>query len=185
MADRKFQILVVEDDELDRLIIKKALKSASINHDLYFAEDHESGKAATQNQEYDCIFLDYNLPGGTGIDLLKEIRKAGNQSPIIIVTSQGDEKIAVEAMKTGANDYIPKDLLTGDGIAQSVRYMVNLKEQASRQRELELQLSTTQNQLKAVVANAPIILFALNKNSEFTLFEGKGLEELKIDKEKK
>lgn len=184
MADRKFQILVVEDDELDRLIIKKALKSASINHDLYFAEDHESGKAATQNQEYDCIFLDYNLPGGTGIDLLKEIRKAGNQSPIIIVTSQGDEKIAVEAMKTGANDYIPKDLLTGDGIAQSVRYMVNLKEQASRQRELELQLSTTQNQLKAVVANAPIILFALNKNSEFTLFEGKGLEELKIDKEK-
>ncbi|MFZ7144011.1 MAG: response regulator, partial [Bacteroidota bacterium] len=109
---------------------------------------------------------------------------SGNQSSIIIVTSQGDEKIAVEAMKTGANDYIPKDLLTGEGIAQSVRYMVNLKEQATRQRELELQLSTTQNQLKAVVANSPIILFALNKNSEFTLFEGKGLEELKIDKEK-
>jgi len=184
MIDRKLQILVVEDDELDRLIIKKALKNSSIIHDLHFAEDHESGKAATQNQEYDCIFLDYNLPGGTGLELLKEIRSAGNQSPIIIVTSQGDEKIAVEAMKNGANDYIPKNLLSGDGIAQSVRYMVNMKEQSGRQRELEMQLSTAQNQLKAVVANSPIILFAVNAQSEITLFEGKGLDELKIDKEK-
>lgn len=184
MTERKFQILVVEDDELDRLIIKKALRGASINHDLHFAEDHESGKEATQGREYDCIFLDYNLPGGTGLELLKEIRSAGNQSPIIIVTSQGDEKIAVEAMKNGANDYIPKNLLSGDGIAQSVRYMVNMKEQESRRRELELQLTTAQNQLKAVVSNSPIILFALNKTGEISLFEGKGLDELNIDKNK-
>jgi len=87
-------------------------------------------------------------------------------------------------MKNGANDYIPKNLLSGDGIAQSVRYMVNMKEQSGRQRELEMQLSTAQNQLKAVVANSPIILFAVNAQSEITLFEGKGLDELKIDKEK-
>jgi signal transduction histidine kinase/HPt (histidine-containing phosphotransfer) domain-containing protein len=184
MVNRKFQILVVEDDELDRLIIKKALKSASINHDLHFAEDHESGKIATDGKEYDCIFLDYNLPGGTGLELLKEIRATGNQSPIIIVTSQGDEKIAVEAMKNGANDYIPKNLLTGDGIAQSVRYMVNMKENEKRQRELEFQLIETQHQLNAVVANAPIILFALNVVGEIRLFEGKGLNELNIEKEK-
>ena len=74
-------------------------------------------------------------------------------------------------MKNGANDYIPKNLLSGDGIAQSVRYMVNMKEQSGRQRELEMQLSTAQNQLKAVVANSPIILFAVNAQSEITLFE--------------
>ncbi len=183
MRDRKFQILVVEDDELDRLIIKKALKSASIEHDLYFAEDHESGKAATENTEYDCIFLDYNLPGGTGLELLKAIRAAKNESPIIIVTSQGDEKIAVEAMKNGANDYIPKNLLTGEGIAQSVRYMVNITEQKKRQTELELKLIATQHQLNAVISNAPIILFALNTKGEIILFEGKGLNDLNIDKE--
>ncbi len=182
MEDRKFQILVVEDDELDRLIMKKALRSSNINHDLFFAEDHESGKEATKDKEYDCIFLDYNLPGGTGLELLKEIRKSGNESPIIIVTSQGDEKIAVEAMKNGANDYIPKNFLSGEGIAQSVRYMVSIKENKSRHRELELQLSAAQNQLKAVVANSPIILFAVNNKSEITLFEGKGLDELNIDK---
>ena len=183
MVDRKFQILVVEDDDLDRLIIKKALKSSNINHDLHFAEDHESGKIATADKEYDCIFLDYNLPGGTGLELLKAIRLSGNLSPIIIVTSQGDEKIAVDAMKNGANDYIPKALLTGDGIAQSVRYMVNMKEKERRQKELESQLIATQHQLNAVVANAPIILFALNLQGVITLFEGKGLIELNINKD--
>jgi signal transduction histidine kinase/ActR/RegA family two-component response regulator/HPt (histidine-containing phosphotransfer) domain-containing protein len=183
MTEYKIQILVVEDDDLDRMIIKRALKESEINYDLFFADDHESGKKATDGKEYDCIFLDYNLPGGTGLELLKAIRAKDISSPIIIVTSQGDEKIAVEAMKLGANDYIPKDLLTTDGISQSVRYMVALKEQSRHRRELENQLKETQKQLNTVVANAPIILFSLNKNAEFRLIEGKGLEGLEINKD--
>jgi PAS domain S-box-containing protein len=183
MPDKKLQILVVEDDAIDRMTIKRELKSSGIVHDLYFAEDHETGKQATDGKEYDCIFLDYNLPGGSGLELLKTIRGAGNQSPIIIVTGQGDEKIAVEVMKNGANDYIPKILLTGDGLAQSIRYMVYLKECERRQRDLENQLKATQKQLETVVANAPIIVFSLDENGMFHLFEGQGLNSLGINQE--
>src|SRR6185295_3496089 len=105
MEDKVVKILCVEDDELDRMIIKRAVKSSGMNIDLSFAEDIDSGKEQTKSTEYDCIFLDYNLPGGSGIELLKYIRNNNNQSPVIIVTSQGDEKIAVEAMKNGASDY--------------------------------------------------------------------------------
>src|SRR5262245_41344374 len=132
MSEKAIQILVVEDDDLDRRIIRKALKESGIQHELFFAEDHESGKAAIIGKDYDCIFLDYKLPGGTGLELLKEIRDAGNTSPIIIVTSQRDVKIAVEAIKLGADDYIPKNLLSADGIAQSVRYMIHMKEHNRR-----------------------------------------------------
>lgn len=183
MADQMLQILVVEDDELDRMIMRRALKASGIRHELHFAEDHESGKEAAGQMEYDCIFLDYNLPGGTGLELLKQIRTAGNNSPIIIVTSQGDEKIAVEAMKNGANDYIPKSLLSADGIAQSVRFMVTLKQKEKEKSLLESQLVQTQKKLQTVVANSPIILFALDEDEKFTLFEGKGLEEMKINKQ--
>lgn len=182
MEEQILQILVVEDDELDRMIMKRALNASGIKHQLHFAVDHESGLAAAIERDYDCIFLDYNLPGGTGLELLKAIREAENTSPIIIVTSQGDEKLAVQAMRNGANDYIPKVLLSPEGIAQSVRYMVNLKKTDKQRRLLEVQLVDTQRRLQTVVANSPIILFALDENATFTLFEGKGLADVGIDK---
>src|SRR5436189_6083609 len=101
MADKSVKVLCVEDDELDRMIIKRAVKSSGMNIELSFAEDIDSGKEKTKGTDYDCIFLDYNLPGGDGLDLLKHIRSNNNLSPVIIVTSQGDEKIAVDAMKNG------------------------------------------------------------------------------------
>ncbi len=182
MADQLIHILVVEDDELDRMIIKRALKSSGINVEVTFAEDHESGKAATLNKNYDCIFLDYNLPGGTGLELLKSIREQGNTSPIIIVTSHGDEKVAVEAMKSGASDYIPKSLLSPEGLGQSLRYVIRFKEAEREKARIEHALSETEKRLQTIVAHSPIILFALDEQGIFTIFEGKGVESLGADK---
>ncbi len=182
MTEQILHILVVEDDEVDRMIMKRALHASGIQHQLQIAIDHESGLTAAVKQEYDCIFLDYNLPGGTGLELLKAIRAAENTSPIIIVTSQGDEKLAVQAMRNGANDYIPKVLLSPEGIAQSVRYMISLKKTEKERKLLQSQLLDTQRRLQTVVANSPIILFALDENAVFTLFEGKGLSDIGINK---
>ncbi|REK33715.1 MAG: response regulator [Bacteroidetes bacterium] len=178
MSENKLQILVVEDDHLDRIIIKKALNGCGIPVNIHFAEDHESGLAAADGKEFDGIFLDYNLPGGTGLELLMAIRDSGNTSPIIIVTSQGDEKIAVEVMKNGANDYIPKSLLSPDGIGQSVRYMVNLKQKESESKLLQKKLEDTKRRLQTVVSNSPIILFTLDNHGIYHLFEGKGIDSL-------
>ena len=182
MIVQPIHVLVVEDDELDRMIIKRALKSSGINVEVTFAEDHESGKAATIVKNYDCIFLDYNLPGGTGLELLKTIREQGNTSPIIIVTSPGDEKVAVEAMKSGASDYIPKSLLSPEGLAQSLRYVIRFKEAEREKDRIEQALRESERRLHTVVSNSPIILFALDKKGIFTLFEGKGIEGLKADR---
>lgn len=182
MSEKIIQILAVEDDALDRKIIKNALRDSGVNHELTFAVDHETGVTAATGKEYDCIFLDYNLPGGTGLELLKVIRASGNSSPIIVVTSQSDARIAAEIMKYGADEYIQKDFLSKDGIAQCVRFMVSKKEQAAYQRELENKLKQTQKQLNTVVVNAPIILFSLDQNGEFQVFEGKGLDNINIDK---
>lgn len=184
MSEKILQILIVEDDSVDRDTIKRALKGSGIKHELFFAEDHESGKKATLGKEYDCVFLDYNLPGGTGLELLKEIRESENKSPIIMVTGLGDETLAVESMKLGADDYIPKNLITASSIGQNVRHAIKGKENEKRQHELEKQLKETQKKLSTVVSNSPIILFSLNDKADFILFEGKGLESLGIEKEK-
>ncbi len=181
MAEKSIKVLCVEDDELDQMIIKRAVKSSGLNIDLSFADDIDSGKEKTTDTEYDCIFLDYNLPGGSGLELLKFIRANNNQSPVIIVTSQGDEKIAVEAMKNGASDYIPKNLLTAEGLAQSLRFVLKMKESEHERTRIQRELLETQKKLAAVIANSPIILFILDEQGNFTLFEGKGLHETGID----
>ncbi len=172
---KPIKVLIIEDDELDRMIVKRAINSSGLSVEMTFAEDIDSGKEAANGKIYDCIFLDYNLPGGTGLQLLKDIRNSGNDSPIIIITSHGDEKMAVEAMKSGASDYIPKNLLTPDGLAQSLHYVVRMKQQEERRIQVEKDLKETEKRLQTVVANSPIILFSIDDKGMFTLFEGKGV----------
>lgn len=173
MAPTPLQILYIEDNDLDRMIMKRALNNSGFPVVLRFAENMEEGRVATEDIEYDCIFLDYNLPGGTGLELLKMIRASGNESPIIIVTSHGDEKIAVEAMKNGANDYIPKDFLSADGLSQSLRFVIRFREQERERIALQKELNAAQQQLQAVASNSPIILFAFDQDQRLSLLEGR------------
>lgn len=182
MKTDQLRVLYVEDDDLDRMILQRAVKSTGLNIELTFAEDIETGREATLDTNYDCIFLDYNLPGGSGIELLKSIRAGGNKSPVIIVTSQGDEKLAVEAMKSGANDYIPKKLISPEGVAQTMRHCIRMKEAEEERQRIEKDLRSTQIMLETVVVNAPIILFSLDSEKKFTLFKGKGVDNFNIDK---
>ena len=79
---RPIKVLIIEDDELDRMIVKRAINSSGMNVEMSFADDVDTGKEATTGVIYDCIFLDYNLPGGTGLELLKE------HKPSLIISDQ-------------------------------------------------------------------------------------------------
>lgn len=178
---KKLQILVIEDDELDRMIIRRALDGADMNTEVAFADSMESAKKAA-TQPYDCIFIDYNLPGGNGLELMKYIREAGNNSPIIVVTSQGDERIAVEIMKNGAADYITKNMLTAESLKQILRHIFRLRESEGEKTRFARALQNTQKTLQTVVANAPVILFSIDMNGILTMLEGKGISEFDLDR---
>lgn len=59
-------------------------------------------------QKYDLLLLDYKLPDGTGLEALEELPQRGYQLPVIMITGQGDERLAVQAMQAGAADYLIK-----------------------------------------------------------------------------
>lgn len=104
-----FNILIVEDDQDQAFLAQKVLllKDPSYNVEITF-----SGEAALQALEknsFNMVFLDYSLPGITGLETLKKIRSSGFEYPVIMVTGAGSERVAVEAMKSGASDYIVKD----------------------------------------------------------------------------
>ena len=144
---QSIKILIVDDDEVDRMVILRALKRAGIQADISTADSIAHAIAAVHLHPFDCVFLDYRLPGGDGLELLQTFRNEGFTMPIIVVTSQGDEKIAVEVMKSGGTDYITKQMLNTEGIAQIMRNAIRTHQTESERRATAAALAASESRL--------------------------------------
>jgi two-component system, NarL family, sensor histidine kinase BarA len=82
--------------------------------------------ATPDQQNFDCVLLDYRLPDGDALDLVQQVRSSGSKVPLIVLTGQGDEQIAVQVMKAGASDYLPKSKVSPETLARSVRNAVRI-----------------------------------------------------------
>lgn len=120
------KILVVDDDEVDRMAVRRALKSAGVAMELTEVSDCANAIASLQQFTFDCIFLDYLLPDGDGLNLVQQIRALGITVPLVVLTGQGDEQIAVQVMKAGAVDYIPKTRLSPANLSQVLWQAIRL-----------------------------------------------------------
>jgi CheY-like chemotaxis protein len=125
------RVLVVDDDAVDRMIVRRALARSGVEAVLDEAATVLEALALVGGGGYDCVLLDYNLPGGDGLTLLRGIRQAGLALPVVMLTGQGGEEVAVELMKAGAADYIAKAALTPARLAQSLRHAVDLARAAA------------------------------------------------------
>jgi PAS domain S-box-containing protein len=120
MLDQKIEILVVDDDEVDRMAVRRALRKAGVNAKLYNAEDARGAIAILEQRTFDCVFLDYRLPDGDGLQLIRDIRQRGIKVPLVALTGQGGEQIAVDLMKAGASDYLAKRMLAPETLSHSL-----------------------------------------------------------------
>ncbi|MCH7782172.1 response regulator [candidate division KSB1 bacterium] len=101
----KMKILHIEDDKVDRMAFEKFVKKGNLRYDLTISVSVEEARKALKNNEFDIVLSDYQLGDGTVMDIMD----LTNKTPVIIVTGEGDEKIAVKALKEGASDYLVKD----------------------------------------------------------------------------
>src|SRR5438270_8547182 len=103
----KWRVLVVDDEEAARYGIRRALGGS--DYDITEAGSVEEARAEINARAPDLLLLDVNLPGLSGLDFLRELATEGDDSPpVIMVTAYGSERVAVEAIKTGAYDYLSK-----------------------------------------------------------------------------
>jgi Response regulator containing CheY-like receiver, AAA-type ATPase, and DNA-binding domains len=105
-------------------ILPATAKLSKENKSQHLSEVEETEKGLLLNQifecKFDCVFLDYGLPDGDGLSLVQNVREAGLKVPLIVLTGQGDEQIAVELMKAGASDYIAKSKLSPKSLSRSM-----------------------------------------------------------------
>ncbi|MBP9925215.1 MAG: response regulator transcription factor [Cyclobacteriaceae bacterium] len=99
-------ILLVEDERKTIQYIKKGLEEHGYEVDT--AEDGKSGKNLAFRNEYNLIITDVMMPHLSGTDLCKELRKAKNETPILMLTALGDTDDVVAGLDSGADDYLAK-----------------------------------------------------------------------------
>ena len=104
------RLLIVDDEEASRYGMRRALTTFGYN--VSEADSAEAARALLRQQPADLMLLDVNLPGMSGLDFLRELQTPetanGNAPLVIIITAHGSERMAVEAVKAGAYDYLSK-----------------------------------------------------------------------------
>src|SRR5215475_5981042 len=99
--------MIVDDEEAARYGMRRAL--STLGYNITEAGSAEAARALLKTHEPDLLLLDVNLPGMSGLDFLRELKSANGNGPlVIIVTAHGSERMAVEAVKAGAYDYLSK-----------------------------------------------------------------------------
>jgi diguanylate cyclase (GGDEF)-like protein len=105
------RILYIEDDPGLARLVQKRLGRAGYSVDI--ASDGEQGIARYHADSYDVVFVDQTLPVYDGLEVIRILGSNGSLPPTVMITGTGDERVAVEAMKLGAGDYIVKDAEAG------------------------------------------------------------------------
>lgn len=163
MAPRPLRVLHLEDNELDHELALVHLRRAGIDVSCRRVESRAEFEAAL-DEPWDLILSDYNLPDFTGVEAFRLLQARGGELPFIIVSGEIGEETAVEAMRSGASDYLLKNNLAR--LAPAVEHAIEVQEtrrartvadrelQASRKRlsELAQHLQTSIESERAAIA---------------------------------
>ena len=131
------KILVVDDSPEDRATIRRhLLKDNPQAFQIVETETGVDGWETLESTTPDCILLDFNLPDFEGIQFLESLLKAKGvwAPPVVLLTGQGNEALAVQAMKCGAHDYVPKENLEPLLLQHSIQRAIT---RAKKLREVE------------------------------------------------
>jgi signal transduction histidine kinase len=121
----RIRLLVVDDDEVDRLAIRRAVEHSDLDAELREALTADAAEPLLA-QPFDCILLDHDLPGVTGIELTSKLRAAGDPTPVILVTGTHDEDLLQTAVDAGITDFIPKSDVSPRRLALRIRFAIRI-----------------------------------------------------------
>ena len=165
MSKQQIRVLIVEDDQVDRMACRRALAQDNPDYEfvLYEAETGRDGLQQAHAQVPDCVLLDYHLPDMNGLEFLAELRNdLGNTAvPVMMLTGSDNVSVAVEALKRGAQDYLVKDTNRQYlELLPAVIQRVMREQQASHEKkQMESRLIQAEARYRLLVEHIPAITY--------------------------
>lgn len=155
MTDR-IKLLMIDDDLVDRLAIRRAIEQSGLAADV---EEAASAKEALQkvaDKTYDCLLLDHDLPLTSGIEVARQLRSKGNLTPIVFVTGQQNEELLQAAVDAGVTDFFPKGDLSPRRLALRIRFAIRIgraEAESAKSLAAATQASRARDDVLAVVSH--------------------------------
>jgi DNA-binding response OmpR family regulator len=109
MLETPLRVLLVEDKKHDYILSKRTLDRSHLACEIVWVQKGDDALNLLQAQTFDVITLDFQLPDMNGLEVLQHIIDNKIDVPVLFVTGSGNEQVAVQAMKRGAQDYMVKD----------------------------------------------------------------------------
>lgn len=140
---RRIRVLLVEDNPGDARLVEVLLSEASSSAEFEVVRAGTLGEALgrLRGKSFEAILLDLSLPDSAGLETVSRMREAAPRTPMVVLSGQEDEGVALQAVHLGAQDYLIKGRGDGELIARSLRYSIerNRIEEALRERERRLE----------------------------------------------
>ena len=182
MTSPAFRILLVEDNDADARMVHELLKDAATagigaqRPTLARVARLREAEARLEDSAFDVILLDLSLPDAEGLHAVTRLHALSPDVPIVVMSAQHDEALALAGVQAGAQDYLVKGRVESDGLARAVRYAVARKREAQERTRQAAALWASEQRLATIVMNAPLVLFGIDREGRRTLSIGKGLE---------
>lgn len=150
------RLLAIEDDDGDaELLRRKLLAIDEWQFDFIHVSDLDAAWREYANGNIDVTVLDFFLGKESALEFLGKLRETGHIGSVIVVTGQGDERVAVSLMRSGADDYLTKESLNSDSLCRSIRHARSCY--ARRAAEEELRQKNTQLEILLEQAKAATV----------------------------
>jgi two-component system NtrC family response regulator len=138
------RILFIDDDKAGREVALFNLRRAG--YEITPAEDGQEGLSLFSPEKFDLVITDVKMPGISGIEVLRRIKKQAPEIPVLVITAFGNVETAVEAMKNGAYDFIGKPFQR-DQLLLSVERALERRRLATEVRELRIRASGVEREI--------------------------------------
>src|SRR6059058_2503206 len=132
-------LLIVDDEKTQREGLRAALED---RYDVYLAEDAKAAMELLEREHFDVLLTDLRLPNEDGMKLISRARSLPKPPVCILMTAYGSEEVAVQAMKSGADDYIAKGRMQIDELEMRIARVLRQQNLEAENVSLRQQLQT-------------------------------------------
>ena len=157
------KILLVEDSLTDAALVQRYLRDVEDPHEVRVIRRFSELADALAGEPFDILLLDMTLPDGEGLDLYRQVRELVPDIPVVILSARADEKLALDAVAAGAQDYLLKGHVDAVTLKRALRYAVERQRmqrrmstgmaELERQRSNVIRLNLQKNELIATLAH--------------------------------